>query len=195
MKNTEKWLFYKKDDWTWLFLSEDQKPIEWSKEVERNTVTAIIKHPKKDAYLVLNRPTGQRRFLWWWVESWESPRQAIEREVKEESGFIDILNKGQLGWNISAYFHHQTKFINLLAHNHCFIILLQSEMEIEMSANEKQKHQLIWIDKNQVNDYCNAPVGNMYRNRYIHGFMKWITNYDELDNKYVLSYQWEIYYK
>jgi hypothetical protein len=194
-KNTEQWLFYKQKNWIRLFLSEDQKPIHWAKEVENDTVTAIIKHWSEDKYLILDRPTGQKRFLGWWVERWETPRQAIEREIEEESGYIDFTNKGQLWWVVSAYFHHQTKWINLLAHNYCFIIELESETEIEISKEEELKHKKVWIPKEEVGNFCNAPVGKCYRNRYIRGYLVWNSDYNILDEEYIKNYQWEIYHK
>lgn len=185
MINIEQWIFSFRNDGLLQFESISMKPNETMDINKRETVSWIIKHPSENKYLILARPTGQKRFLGGWVEQWETPEQAMKRELIEEIWFIDFDILWQI-WNpIFSHFQHPSKNINLLAKTYFFFIKLTSENTQEVDPEELKKHEAQWIEEDKFFDYCTAPIGRLVWNRYQNVYKNSWDNYDVFDQKYI----------
>lgn len=71
-------------------LTWDSEPREWFSTRIKDCTTAIIKHPFEEKYLIEVFNNWEIWLLWWWIEKWEKPIDAIIREIQEESWLNDI---------------------------------------------------------------------------------------------------------
>lgn len=178
----EQWIFQFREDGLLEFESITLAPNHEMNIVHKETVAGIIKHREKDEYLLLSRPTWQKWFLWWWVEQWETPLQAMQRELMEEVWYTDFSVIDQI-WNpIFSHFQHPSKNINLLAKTYFFFIQLHSAERVKVSEEELQKHSELRVEKSAFDQTCTAPIWKLLWNRYIHWYLgsKECTSLDKL---------------
>ncbi len=118
--------------------------------MERAVVRAVIKHWEKDEYLVLKWLDGDRHaFVSGGAESGELPEQAVLREIKEETGYVDAAVVRPLG-AVTVKFFAPLKKQNRLDTQSGFYVELRSGRQIGVAAEEEQKHVCEWLAKEKV---------------------------------------------
>lgn len=91
-----------------------------------------------DEVLLLDRPTrGEVRLPKGHIETGETARQAALREVREESGYADLLIVADLGVQQVEFVHPDSRQV-VLRHETYFLMGLKSERQVERDPHEQQ---------------------------------------------------------
>lgn len=124
--------------------------VEGLKYEERNMVEAIVYNPRTDKYLCLKwKKQPWTTFVTGGVEDGETPIEAAEREIQEETGYKNIKLKKVLG-NTRAIFHAAHKNVNRIANGTGILFeLLDDEKEI-VADEENDIHEIIWLDRKDL---------------------------------------------
>lgn len=148
--------------------TEQSKPREGMPFIERECVDVIVKHWSENKYLCLQwKKVNWRTFVTGGVEQGQTPEEAARMEVREESGYTDLKFIKEVGRYHSKFFHGP-KNLNRFAHFHGMYFELQSDEREEMVEEEKEKHELHWVDfkdvKNFIHDEATAIAWNLLNN-------------------------------
>jgi len=113
-------------------------------------VTAIIKHWEEDKYFAVEFKTGQKGFVGGRVEKDESHKEAIMREVIEESGyeemeieevlFEDAFSRGYKSWKSQEEFCHEKVFV------------LKLKSDKRRSVDDKNIYGGHWLSSKEISD-------------------------------------------
>jgi leucyl-tRNA synthetase len=118
--------------------------------VEREAVHAIVKHWLEDKYLALRwKKVNWLTFVTGGVEPGETPREAAEREVKEETGYQNIKLIRELPRSHSKFYHIPKKE-NRFAHFSNFYFELTNDEQKELALEEKEIHELKWMTMQEL---------------------------------------------
>ena len=137
-----------------IYESVETPPIEGKKNTERDTVIVVVKHPSEDKYLCVRyQKFGWQTFIMGGIEKTESPEEAAFREVIEESGYIDIKNVQLLSYVFQEHFYAAHKDVNRLTTNRVLVVELNSLNQEEMSEEEKQVQEPVWVSKKELRSF------------------------------------------
>lgn len=128
--------------------------------VKREVVNCIVEHWSEDKVLVLNwKKQPWKTFVIGGTDG-DSPEEAARRELLEETGYADIASIRQLGEPIFAEYFAAHKDENRFATTHMMHIKLASGKQQEISDEEKEIHEIEWIDKKSIPGYV-GPVAEL----------------------------------
>ncbi len=123
---------------------------------ERDAVVGVVKDPKTNKYLCLK----------WNKTEWQSfPSggtdgdeivEAGKREIKEETGYIDLEFKKELGSPIFAEFYRPHKDSNVIAKFRYLLFELNSDEQVEIEKKEMEIHEPLWIDEEKIESFINV---------------------------------------
>jgi len=134
-----------------------QEGKEWS---SRKMIHAIVLHPTEDKMIQIQwKQFPWKTFITGGVEDGESYEDAVNREVVEETGYTNIASVTPLGWQMSAKFYADHKDVNRDAQTRAFVVELKNLDQTELSDEEKQKHEVVWVSKDAFETY--NPVGEL----------------------------------
>ena len=118
---------------------------------EREVVVAILRHPTEARYLcVHNRKFDWIDFVMGGIEGTETPVEAGQREVREETGYTDL---GELKeWSEVCYdnFYAAHKEVNRHITIHTIYGQLQSLAREERSAEEAEIADVLWVPAEEL---------------------------------------------
>ena len=123
--------------------------------IERNAISAVVQHWSEDKYLILKwKKVNWVTFITGGIEKGQTPEQAAITEIKEETGFLNpkLLKTFP---NTHAKFFHVPKKENRFAHFKHFLFKLENGQREEINEEEKQKHEIVWISKEEVEKTLN----------------------------------------
>jgi leucyl-tRNA synthetase len=123
-------------------------PRENVETLVRKTVTAIIEHSNGHLFLLLKEPESFL-LVGGGIENGETPEQAIIREVREETGYVNMDIKRILAKELHAFGYRISKNKNQKSTDTVFYIKLKDEQQIKSEANQG-KHELVWMEKKDV---------------------------------------------
>ena len=141
-----------------LFVIEDGEDAvrEDKKTVERDTVLGIVKHWSEDKYFCLDwKNFGWKSLVIGGVDEGESAEKAVEREVKEETGYQDIKEITKIGIKTHAKFFAKHKDENRYGRYDTFLVELSSGEYQQPDPAHTKNHQGFWVDKNKVSNFLN----------------------------------------
>ena len=112
---------------------------------EREAVSIIIKHWSEDKYLGLKSknvhwaifPTGG-------LEKGERPEEAANREIKEETGYVNFKLVKKIGRSHAKFYHVQKKE-NVFAHFTSFYFELKNGEQNKITEEENKKHNIMLL--------------------------------------------------
>lgn len=128
-------------------------------KAQRIRVTAVVKNKNKILLLYRPRSIKTREILDIWefpsgtIEFGETPEQAINREVKEETG-LKAKNKGFLtvgscGYNLGGEEIHEIVIAYLFK---------TQEYEVDLSQREREHSQFNWVSFNDLEKIPNLAL-------------------------------------
>lgn len=119
--------------------------------VERDPVAVIIKHPTEEQYLIAQwKKSAWNGFLTGGIEEGDTLEQTVQKEIHEETGFINIATIQLTDFISHGLFFHPVKHVNRLAHYHLVIAQLADLAQDEVSSEEKAIADFIWVSKDDV---------------------------------------------
>ncbi len=119
--------------------------------VERDPVAVIIKHPTEDAYLIAKwKGIEWNGLLTGGIEGGDTLEQTVQKEIHEESGYKNVSRIVPLDFVSHALFFHPVKNVNRLAHYHLVYAELADLAQDEVSEEEKNIADFVWIPKGDV---------------------------------------------
>ena len=126
-------------------------PLKPELEIEdRNIILAIIKHWKEDKYLVIKyKKDDSKAFLTGGIDDNEDIKNALLREIKEETGFINIRKIEKI-CNTQCTFYHNRKNKNLRELSHNYYVELDNDENIGISKEEQDILDFEWIDEDNL---------------------------------------------
>lgn len=126
--------------------------------VARQNVHVLVRNPNTDKFLLLQwKQFPWRNFVVGGVEAGEDMVAAARREVEEETGYTDLKFIKTLGSPVQGQYFAAHKDENRLAYSTALLFELQSETQIEVSAEEAAQYDIEWValaDMNADNMVC-----------------------------------------
>ncbi len=123
---------------------------------ERPAILAVVKHWSEDTYLCLAyKANDARGFISGGVDAGEDFLVAAQREIREESGYKNVVLVKSLGSVIHSKFYSPTKQKNLSAHFTPFLFELKDGEQEEVSEREKRIQEMCWMKKEEVANFVN----------------------------------------
>jgi len=123
--------------------NQPQKDKKWS---PRRVVQAVVKHPTEDKVIQIqwkNQPW--KTFVIGGAEEGESYEEAVRREITEETGYKNFKKIEPIGWQINAHFYAAHKDVNREAHTQVFYVQLEDLKQNDISAEEQELHNVVWV--------------------------------------------------
>lgn len=118
------------------------------KTTYRNVVNVVIKHPSENKYLcVRNKKFNWTNFVMGGIEGDESVIEAGIREVKEETGYTDIMIEKEMEFIYYDNFYAAHKDVNRHITCHTIVGKLNSLEQIKRSQEEEDLADVLWIDE------------------------------------------------
>jgi len=118
--------------------------------VERKSVEVVVRDPKNNKYLCLNwKMQPWTTFITGGVDEGETHLEAAKREVLEETGYKNIKLVKSLG-RTRPVFHAAHKNENRIADMEGFLFELINDERQEMSSDEKDIHDVVWLDRDEL---------------------------------------------
>lgn len=126
--------------------------------VEREAISAIIKHWSEDKYLALKwKAVPWITFLTGGIEKGQTAEEAARSEIREETGFLNLKLVQTLP-NTHSQFYHGQKKENRFAHFKNFYFELENGEQVEIDeAQGKAKHDVIWLKPDEVEKSLTPP--------------------------------------
>jgi len=132
----------------------------------RRSVIAIIKNEKNNTYLCVDSPNRIcRSFVLGGIEGEETPEEAAIREIREETGYLDVTITRTSIFQLHNHFFADYKGVNRYSHLYIVFGVLNSEKKEETSKEEQAKQMPIWIKKEDLEDFLSVK-NNLFVNKY-----------------------------
>lgn len=136
----------------------------------RHSVIAVIKHNIEDKYLCVDcKGRLCKSFILGGIEQGEKPEQAALREVKEETGYIDVDIIYHSPFILINHFYAGYKGINRYATLDILFGKLNSDENIGISEVENEKHGVKWIPKDELLNFISVNNNKFALNILLNG--------------------------
>lgn len=112
---------------------------------ERNAVIAVVRDPKTRKFLTLTwNSDGRKTFVTGGIEDGQSAEEAALIEIKEETGYSNLVLICKLP-SYQAQFFHPQKNLDRYAYFQCFFFELVTEKRTIIDQKESNLHQPTWL--------------------------------------------------
>lgn len=136
----------------------DDKPT-----TKRNTVYVFVKHWSEDKYLCLDwKQFGWHSGIIGGVNDGEDWVEAAKREVREETGYLNIELEKEIGVEVHNNFFAGHKDENRYAVGQGYVFKLIDGEKTETKEEEVKNHELVWIEAKEMEKFLNLPVFKYY---------------------------------
>jgi len=155
-----------------LFLTtEGPDAVRDDKEtIKRKAVFGVVKHWERDEYYCLDwKKFGWKSLVIGGVDEGEAPEEAVAREVREETGYQDIVNVRPVSIEMHSSFFARHKDVNRYGKFRAFLVELGSGEWIEPNPEDVKNHDGEWVKREDVEDYLNLENNSYVWNNYVNG--------------------------
>ncbi|MDO8574452.1 MAG: class I tRNA ligase family protein, partial [bacterium] len=151
--------------------SEGKDRVRPDKEtVKRKTVYALLFDEKNDRFLCLNwEKFGWHSGIIGGVDDGESFKDAAVREIREETGYVNIEYIKNLGMEQHNYFFAAHKDVNRYAFGQGMLFKLINEEKVPVNEEETKNHKTIWIKSNDMESWLDLAAFKFMWNAYKSG--------------------------
>ncbi len=126
--------------------------------VKRRAAVCVIKHWSEDKYLCVKyKANTWQGFVIGGIEEGENAQEAAAREIQEETGYKNMRFVRKLGDIVHSQFYHMVKKQNRWAEFQGMFFELTNDERNEIAEDEKALADLVWIPRDEVMDFVNAP--------------------------------------
>ncbi|PIR86342.1 leucine--tRNA ligase [Candidatus Kaiserbacteria bacterium CG10_big_fil_rev_8_21_14_0_10_43_70] len=133
-------------------IDQNNPPREGKKRAPRTVVQAVVKHWEKNEVVQIQwkQGLGWKTFVIGGAEENETPEEAIRREVEEETGYTNIKSVKRLSYEMRSEWFAEHKDENRYAHMNMFLVELGGPEKNEISKEEKEKHDVVWVPMESI---------------------------------------------
>lgn len=136
----------------------------------RRVVSAIVRDPKNDNFLCMEWiTTGWKSFASGGVDEGEDLVAAAKRELEEETGYKNVKFIKIISDPTFETFYRPHKDSNVFGRFDYVLFDLENDEQSEISQEEKDMHNTLWLDKDKVADFLNLPGLKFAWNNYVNG--------------------------
>lgn len=133
----------------------------------RVSVIAVIKNEKDNTYLCVDAlKRNCKSFVLGGIEEGETPEEAAIREVKEETGYIDIKINRKSILELHNHFYAAYKGVNRYATLNVIFGILKSKKRERVSEDEFNKQKAVWVKKENLKNFLTVN-NNVFVNEYL----------------------------
>ena len=133
----------------------------------RISVIAVIKNEKDNTYLCVDAlKRNCKSFVLGGIEEGETPEEAAIREVKEETGYIDIKINRKSILELHNHFYAEYKGVNRYATLNVIFGILKSKKRERVSEDEFNKQKAVWVKKENLKNFLTVN-NNVFVNEYL----------------------------
>ena len=133
----------------------------------RISVIAVIKNEKDNTYLCVDAlKRNCKSFVLGGIEEGETPEEAAIREVKEETGYIDIKINRKSIFELHNHFYAAYKGVNRYATLNVIFGILKSKKRERVSEDEFNKQKAVWVKKENLKNFLTVN-NNVFVNEYL----------------------------
>ena len=133
----------------------------------RTSVIVVIKNEEDNTYLCVDAlKRNCKSFVLGGIEEGETPEEAAVREVKEETGYVDVTINRKSIFELHNHFFAAYKGVNRYAILNVIFGTLNSKKREKISEDEFNKQKAIWIKKENLKDFLTVN-NNVFVNNYL----------------------------
>jgi leucyl-tRNA synthetase len=132
------------------FIDTTNPHVEDKELISRNVITAIVKHPNEDKYLIA-KPKGGSNWspLMGGIDEGETAVETAKRELLEETGYKDIASIKIVGDIFASEFFAKHKDVNRIAYCQPILIELSSlEQDLSLAA-DLDEQEVEWVTREE----------------------------------------------
>lgn len=130
---------------------DDNKPRDDKEWSFRENVVLIVKHWNEEKYLYIDyKDQDWKCFISGGVEKEETHKDAAIRELKEESGYVNIKEIKEMPLKMANVFYAAHKGVNRYSTVTSFYIELLDGECLELEESEKLEHEVKWETKENL---------------------------------------------
>ena len=129
-------------------------------ESKKNSIVAVVYDADEDKYLTINwGDKGGRNFIGGTIkeEDGETPIECAIREIKEETGYVDVeLIRESFVINHHYYAYNKDKYFHINATP--FLFKLKSKKQVKVSREPDEIFNVEWVDRKTIEKEITEPL-------------------------------------